>query len=604
MDLPHLTSADVIPDQPLTAEEAALQAKRRRIFRRIAIILTTLVILFAIIGFVTARHWFHQTMSDSLPQLDGSVAIPGLSAPVIIQRDAHGVPHIRAASLDDLVLAQGFVTAQDRLWQMDSLRRHASGTLAEILGPSLLAHDRLQRTLLIRASADRAITTLPPDQLHLLERYAAGVNASMNLQRAHLPLEFRLLRYQPAPWTPRDSLLIGLVMFQDLTTSFPTELSREALAARLPQHLVDDLYPVVTWRDHPPTQPSVDLTAPQKDIPNVPLDESQTKLTIPNKTPGTPKSHARSRKPDPPPDDSSFVVPTSRRASYSPGITNRGGPSFSSRRVGDTNSNTASPQDLLALQQTPRNPICEGCFAGSNNWAVSGSRTATGKPLLSNDKHLAHTVPGIWYQADLQAPTPTGNLHVTGVSLPGVPFIITGHNDHIAWGFTNLGATVQDIYVEHTRGAGPTAQYQSQNGTWQPVLHDREIIHVKGGKDVAIDIAATRHGTAITPILSGVLPTEKRTLSLRWIIYDPAAVTPSFLPVNTAADGASLVSAFSTFGGPAQNLVYADDHGHIGYHAVGRIPIRGSPASPSPITPVPTHAPAPPPEWIPPTPPH
>src|ERR1700716_344439 len=276
MDLPHLTSPDVIPDQPLTSEEAALQAKRRRIFRRIVVILTT-------------RPWLRQPMSASLPQLAGGLSIPGLSAPVTIQRDAHGVPHIRAASLDDLVLAQGFVTAQDRLWQMDSLRRHASGTLAEILGPGLLAHDRLQRTLLIRASADRALTTLPADQLHLLERYAAGVNASIDLQRAHLPLEFRLLRYQPSPWTPRDSLLVGLVMFQDLTTSFPSELSREALTARLPQNLVADLYPVVTWRDHPPAQPSVDLTAPQKDIPNIPLDESQTKLTIPKKTPGTPK---------------------------------------------------------------------------------------------------------------------------------------------------------------------------------------------------------------------------------------------------------------------------------------------------------------------------
>src|SRR5205823_11747667 len=165
------------------------------------------------------------------------------------------------------------------------------------------------------------------------------------------------------------------------------------------------------------------------------------------------------------------------------------------------------------------------------------THTATGKPLLSNDMHLAHTVPGIWYEADLQvgvpgelarkggeSPTSSGNLHVAGVSLPGVPFIIVGHNDHVAWGFTNLGATVQDIYVEHTRGTGPTAQYQSQNGVWQPFLHAREIIHVKGAKDVAIDIAATRHGTAITPILSGVLPTEKRTLSLRWIIYDPAAL--------------------------------------------------------------------------------
>jgi penicillin amidase len=279
--------------------------------------------------------------------------------------------------------------------------------------------------------------------------------------------------------------------------------------------------------------------------------------------------------------------------------------------VGDTNSRTASPQDLQALRQTLRNPLCEGCFAGSNNWAVSGTHTATGKPFLSNDMHLAHTVPGIWYEADLQvgipaelahrggeSPTPAGNLHVTGVSLPGVPFIIVGHNDHVAWGFTNLGATVQDIYIEHTRGAGPTAQYESQNGTWQPFLHAHEIIHVKGSKDVALDIAATRHGSAITPILSAILPSEKRTLSLRWIIYDPAAVTPSFLSINTASDGASLVSAFSTFGGPAQNLVYADDQGHIGYHAVGRIPIRGSIATPSPISPVPTDALDTTQEWI------
>jgi penicillin G amidase len=545
MSLPDLTNPDVVPDLPLTPEEAALRAKRRLIFRRIAITLTTLVIFLAIVGTIIARQWLRQTMSDSLPQLDGAITIPGLSAPVTVQRDAHGVPHLRAASLDDLLFAQGFVTAQDRLWQMDALRRHAAGDLAEILGPSLLLHDRLQRTLQIRASADRAILTLPSDQLHFLERYAAGVNASMDLQRAHLPLEFRLLRYQPAPWTPRDSLLVGLVMFQDLTTSFTTELNREALTARLPQHLVADLYPVVTWRDHPPAQPIVDLTTPQKDIPNVPLDESQTKLNKPNK------------------------------------------PVY-----------TTSPADLLALQQTLRNPICEGCFAGSNDWVVSGTHTATGKPLLSNDMHLAHSVPGIWYQADLESPTPAGNLHVTGVSLPGVPFIIVGHNEHVAWGFTNLGATVQDVYIEHTRGAGFSTQYESQNGTWKPILHRQEIIHVKGNKDVAIDIAATQHGTAITPILSGVLPSEKRTISLRWIIYDPAVVTPSFLAINTATDGASLVSAFSTFGGPAQNLVYADDQGHIGYHAVGHIPVRGSMTTPSPISPVPTDALDTTQEWI------
>jgi len=534
MALPHLTNPDVVPDQPLTPDEAARQSRRRRIIRRIAFSLASLIVVTAVAGFFFARHWASQAMHESLPQLDGSIALPGLAAPVSIQRDTHGVPHLRASSLDDLLFAQGFVTAQDRLWQMDALRRHAAGTLAEILGPSLVAHDRLQRTLELRNSAEKALTTLPPDQLHQLERYAAGVNSSIQVQRNHLPIEFRLLRYEPAPWTPRDTLLVALVMFQDLTTSFSSELNREALTAKLPAHLVDDLYPTVTWRDHPPAQPIVDLTAPQKDIPDIPLDESQTRLDKP------------------------------------------------------TLSTTSA--DLIALQRTLRNPVCDGCFAGSGNWVVSGSHTATGKPILSNDMHLTHNVPGIWYQADLQAPTATGNLHVAGVSLPGVPFIIVGHNEHVAWGFTNLGAEVQDLYIEHVRGNANSAEYESTSGVWKPLLRDREVIHVKNGKDVVIDIAGTQHGTVVTPIISGILPSERRAISLRWIVYDPGALNFAMLGINNAVDGTSLVEAFSAFGGPAQNLVYADDQGHIGYHAIGRIPLRGSVMTPSPISPVPTDA--------------
>jgi len=528
---PYESIAAASPEEARTA----LQVRRRRIFYRLVIIFTALLVLCVTVGFFYGRHWTRQALHDALPQLDGSISVSGLSAPVSVERDAHGVPHIRASSLDDLVMAQGYVTAQDRLWQMDALRRHAAGNLAEILGVPLIPHDRAQRTLQIRAAADRALATLPPDQLHLLERYAAGVNASIATQSAHLPLEFRLLRYEPASWTPRDSLLIGLVMFQDLTNSFPTQLNREALTALLPSHLVGDLYPVDSWRDHPPAQPTVDLTAPQQDIPDVPLDESQTKL----------------RKPSLP---------------------------------------TANPDDLLALQETLKNPVCEGCFAGSNDWVVSGAHTVTGKPLLSNDMHLAHNVPGIWYQADLEAPTTNGELHVSGVSLPGVPFIIVGHNAHVAWGFTNLGAEVQDVYIEHTRGSGDTMEYQSSDNTWHPAIHQREVIHVKGAKDVLLDVPATQHGGVTTPIVSGMFPSEKRSLSLRWTIYDPQNITPSFYAVNTATDGASLVSAFSTFGGPAQNVVYADDQGHIGYHAVGKIPVRGNIAAPSPISPVPSDA--------------
>jgi penicillin G amidase len=510
-----------------------LQALRRRIFLRTVIILSALVFIVATAAFLYGRHWVHQAMRDSLPQLDGTLAIPGLSAPVTVLRDNQGVPHLRAASLDDLVLAQGYITAQDRLWQMETLRRHAAGELAEILGPSLIPHDRAQRIMQIRAAADRAIAVLPPDQLHWLTLYATGVNASLESQRAHLPLEFRLLRYQPAPWTPRDSLLVALAMFQDLTTSFPGELSREALSARLPLNLLADLYPIGSWRDHPPAQPTLDLTTPQTDIPNVPLDESQSSLTTPQHI-----------------------------------------------------------HDLLAASQTlaPILTQCEGCKAGSNNWAVSGAHTATGKPLLSNDMHLNHGVPGTWYQADLEAPTPTGEFHVAGVSLPGTPFIIVGHNAHIAWGFTNLGATVQDIAIEHTRGTGPTAEYQTTTGAWQPLLHQQEIIHVKGSKDVILDVPATQHGNMIAPIISGIYQSEKRALSLRWTIYDPANLTSPFFNVNSATDWPSLTAAFSTFGGPSQNLMYADDQGHIGYHAVGKVPIRGNLTQPTPISPIPTDA--------------
>ena len=406
-------------------------------------------------AFFGARIWARHAMRDSLPQLDGAISIPGLSAPVSVQRDNHGVPYIHAASLDDLVIAQGFVTAQDRLWQMEALRRHGAGTLAELLGSSLLPHDRAQRTLRLRAAADRAVAVLPPDQLHWLDLYARGVNASIALQRPHLPLEFRLLHDDPAPWTPRDSVLISIVMYQDLTTTFPQKLGHEILATRLPPALLNDLYPVGSWRDHPPAQPPVDLTAPQLDIPDVPLDESQTKLTL---------------------------------------------PSISHHLTTDIAA-------FIDLRKTINaQALCDGCFAGSNNWAVSGAHTASGKPLLSNDMHLNHSVPGIWYETSLEAPTPTGTpFHVAGVALPGTPFIIVGHNDHIAWGFTNLGADVQDVYAERTRINNRQTEFQSADGSWHPILRQQETIHVRGGKDVVFDTLATQHGDLITPIISGLL---------------------------------------------------------------------------------------------------
>jgi penicillin amidase len=550
------------PNENRTNKDDFATRLRRNLLRILAIAVP-LVILLAVTAFLGGRYWTRHALRDSLPQIDGTLAIAGLSAPVTVQRDAHGVPHIHAANLNDLVIVQGFVTAQDRLWQMDILRRHAAGDLAEVLGPSLIAHDRAQRILQVRAAADRAIATLPPDQLHWLQLYAQGVNASITAQGKHLPIEFRVLRYQPEPWTPRDSILVGLAMFQDLTNTFPQKLNREALSAKLPPELLADLYPVGSWRDHPPTQPAIDLTNPPTDFDDIPLDESQSKLTHP----------------------ATKIDETTKPDAYL---------AVSSPDVGSP-KRTTSTGDLLALQKILSTNPCEGCVAGSNNWVVSGTHTTSGQPLLSNDMHLNHSVPGVWYEADLQSTS--DNFHAAGVTLPGYPFVIVGHNDHIAWGFTNLGADVQDIYIEHLRGSGATAEYESSGNVWHPVLHQREVIHVLRHSDVVLDVAATQHGTVATPLISAIFPKESRALSLRWTIYDPANITASFLNIDSAIDWPSFTAAFSTFGGPAQNVVFADDHGNIGYHAVGKIPVRGSINQPTALSPVPTDALDPSHEW-------
>jgi penicillin amidase len=482
-------------------------------------------------------------MRASLPVIDGTISVGGLSAPVTVTRNAQGVPSIHASTADDLLFAQGYVTAQDRLWQMDTLRRHAAGELAEILGPGLVQHDKLQRYLQLRAAADRGAASLTLDQHRELEAYARGVNAFINDHLNNLPLEFHLLHYTPRPWTPRDSLLVSLVMWQDLSTTFTTKLDREELARHLPPSLLPDLYPVGSWRDHPPTQPPADLTTPH-DVEEIPLDKTQSQL-----------EH--------------LSIP-------------------------------ATTNDLLTLTSF-LNPTCNDCRAGSNNWALAGTHSSTGKPLVSNDMHLGLRVPDIWYEAGLHiASNGSGpTLDVVGFTLPGLPWVVVGRNSHIAWGVTNLGGDVQDLRIEHLRGSGSDLQFEQPDGTWSPIQHRTEQIIVRGGRNVSLDVLTVSHvaGTEMmeSPVISPLIPSERRTLSLAWAIYDPANVDASLFAANNATDGASLVASFANFGGPSLNLVYADDQGHIGYHAIGRIPIRG-PALQHPRAVQPFVLPAPEPE--------
>jgi penicillin amidase len=491
---------------------------RRRWPRRVLLAAAIIFLLLAIAAGVTTVS-LRRSMQAALPQLDGSIRVAGLAAPVSVTRDAQGVPAIRAASLDDLLFAQGYVTAQDRLWQMDVLRRHAAGELAEVLGPGLIEHDRRQRILQMRAAADRAVAVLPAGQLHQLQAYARGVNAFIQTAEGRpnrLPLEFHLLHYAPAPWSPRDSLLVSLIMSQDLSTEFPQKMNREALSARLPADLLADMYPVGSWRDHPPMQPPVDLTAPTDSIEQIPLDRTQS---------------------------------------------------------------LATPRDLLHTFNA-LSPGCEGCVSGSNNWAVAGTRSASGAPLISNDMHLGLSAPDIWYEATLHV-TPSAGvtpLDVTGFTLPGIPFVVVGRNRHVAWSFTALVADVQDVRIEHLRGTGGGTEFELPDRTWAPAGHHTEIIRVRAGHDVVLDVLTTTHSigaTSIqTPIISPLYPSERRALSLLWPVYDPSSLTSPLLAVDTAPDAASLVASCGNFFSVPLNLVYADAHS-IGYHALARVPIRG-----------------------------
>ena len=489
-------------------------------------LLVVLVIALAIIA-AALRRDMRANLLTNQGLLDGNVPVAGLSAPVTITRDAQNVPLIHAANLDDLLFAQGYITASDRLFQMDALRRHGAGSLAEILGPSLIQHDREQRILQLRAAADAAIAVLPADQLHQLQTYARGVNAYITTHNGAngpntLPVEFHIFHYLPEPWQPRDSLLIGIVMAQDLATSFPEKLNREALTNDIPPNIIPDLYPVGSYRDQPPTQQPPNLTDPSAPVLQIPLDPTQ--------------SHA-------------------------------------------------APADLLGIYNDLREHQCNGCRAGSNNWVVAGAHTATGAPLLSNDMHLGLTAPDIWYEANLHADGPTP-LAVEGFTLPGVPFVIVGRNANIAWGFTNSGADVQDVLIEHFRKTGSTTEYERPDHTWQPVAHHTEIIHVRAGRDITLDVLTTTHSIGATniqtPIITPLFKSERRPLALAWTVYDPTTISSPFLAINSATDAASLVAAFASFASVSQNLVYADSH-HIGYHLLGRIPIRG-PATQRPRT--------------------
>ena len=449
---------------------------------------------------VVGIGWFLSIARSALPELDGPLPVAGVSAPVSVTRDGHGVPTIESATVDDLFFAQGYVTAQDRLFQMDLMRRAAVGELAEIVGDIALEHDRRQRILGIRATAEKGLQSITNDDRQQFSAYARGVSAFINSHRDKLPLEFRILGYSPRPWTVQDSLAVGYQMVETLSIGPGDAITGEKVLAKLGPDLTADLYVNTSWRDHPPTAPAPALDAA-------------------------------------PPAQTS--APRSLATIFSQSGT----------------SELLSPWIETLLRDDP-------VRLGSNNWVVSGAHTTTGKPLLSNDMHLGHQMPNLWYEAHLKS----GDLDVAGVTLPGYPYVFVGHNRRVAWGFTNVGPTVRDLYVETFNDGG---EYLTPDGWKKPDVRG-EVIHVKGKPDVTISVAVTRHG----PIVSDLSPGETRKLALRWTLYD--GIRNPFYSVDRAQNWQDFRNAFSGFDAPGQNVVYADVDGNIGYQATGKIPIRAS----------------------------
>ena len=483
-----------------TFTATGVPASRRSTGLRIFLWLLAIVVL-AAAGTIAYAYF---VVRSALPQLDGNLSARGLSAPVKVTRDGHGVPAIEAATLEDLFFAQGYVTAQDRLWQMDVMRRFAAGELSEILGEDTLKIDCEQRILGLRAAAKKSLAMATPRDRSYFDAYARGVNAFIEARGNSLPLEFRILKYRPKPWQAEDSIVIANQMVKDLNFyTFEDSLTREKILAKLGPELTADLYVNRSWHDRPPTVMREDINENQQNQGDSDDDDDD--------------------------DD-------------------------------DSGPDNAVTERNRALEVWA--PHAPEAVNGSNDWVVSGAHTVTGKPLLSNDMHLGHQMPNLWYEAHLKS----SSLDVAGVTLPGMPYVIVGHNQRIAWGFTNVGPTVTDAFIETFNAQGA---YQTPQG-WQQPEHRQEVIHVKGNSDVTVDVTITRHG----PIISELIPGETRQVALRWTLYD--GLRMPFFDVDTAQNWEEFRKAFSQLDAPGQNVVYADVDGNIGYQTTGHIPIRAS----------------------------
>jgi penicillin G amidase len=498
-------------------------------------IITVLVVVVVVLGLIVGGGLTYVTRRP-FPQVSGKIYVTGPQGVVTVTRDRSGVPHIYADTPHDLFFAQGYVTAQDRLWQMEFSRRIGAGRLSEILGKSTLGDDLFIRAIGWRRAAEADYQLLEASERDVLQWYADGVTAFINTHLNNLPLEFIILgltgaKFKPEPWTPVDTLTWGKVMAWDLGGNWEDELLRSRLLA---QHGSERGQQIINalWPPYPAGKP--------------------------------------------------IIVP--------------GGVAWQDLGQGAL-TEAASLRQLL---QTGKGEI------GSNNWVIAGSRTATGKPLLANDMHLAIQMPSIWYEVGLHCETvsPSCPYNVTGYVFPGVPGVVVGHNDRIAWAVTNLGPDVQDLYLERVNPQNPN-QVEFQ-GKWEDVQVVPETVRIAGKnlpKDfqptanmqvtydpatdttsVVSNVRVTRHGPILNDVVKS-LRASPQAVAMKWTAIQPgASAVPALLAIDRAQNWDEFRAALRRWDVPSQNFIFADVDGNIGYQAPGLIPIRANPAKTSEVS--------------------
>ncbi len=442
-----------------------------------------------------AGFWQNNASNDEILPTQ---QLPELQAPVEIVWDDRRVPHVFAQNAHDLYFTQGYLTARDRLWQMEFQTHAAAGRLAEIVGARALEHDRYRRRIGMVYAAENALKAMQDDEESriVVEAYTAGVNAWIqNLSVKDLPLEYKILDYQPEPWTPIKCALLLKQMAWTLS-GYSNDRIMSLTRSALGEELMQKLYPI-----YPPAQ-------------------------------------------DP-------IMPTTTQWNFQPNAATKPSAAFRSSLSGATiNVERASTE-------------------GSNNWVVSGSKTASGYPILCNDPHLALTLPSIWYEMQLVSP----EVNVYGVTLPGTPAVIIGFNQSIAWGVTNAGSDVLDWFEIKFKDE-KRAEY-FYNGAWQPTRQRNEEIKVRGGETVRDTVIYTHHGPV--PYRENEKPFNLETpagAAMRWIAHDASREMMTFLKLNRARNYEEYVAAISHFDCPAQNFVFADAAGDIAIWHNGKFPLR------------------------------